>query len=59
MVLYYKQQLYRDILNVTITVWYMIFAFVSGWAIRLGWNDLIHFLIVEIFAINLCYLVNN
>lgn len=59
MIVYYKQQLYRDIVTVTITLWYMLIGFVSNWAIILGWEELIKFVIVQIFAINLCYLVNK
>lgn len=59
MIVYYKQQLYRDIVTVTITLWYMLIGFVSNWAIMLGWEELIKFVIVQIFAINLCYLVNK
>ncbi len=59
MIVYYKQQLYRDIVTVTITLWYMLIGFVSNYAIMLGWEELIKFVIVQIFAINLCYLVNK
>lgn len=38
MIVYYKQQLYRDIVTVTITLWYMLIGFVSNYAIMLGWE---------------------
>ncbi len=38
MIVYYKQQLYRDVVTVTITLWYMLIGFVSNWAIILGWE---------------------
>lgn len=37
----------------------MLIGFVSNYAIMLGWEELIKFVIVQIFSINLCYLVNK
>lgn len=59
MVIYHIQQLYRDILTVTITLFYLVLVYVSIYAIELGWENIIKFLVIQIYAIKLSYLFNK
>lgn len=59
MIVYYKQQLYRDIVAVNVTAVYLLLMCLAAYAINLGWENVIKFIILQIYAIKLSYFLNN
>lgn len=59
MIVYYKQQLYRDIVNVNVTIFYVVLMSVGVYAVKMGWENVMKFIIIQVYAVKLAYFLNK
>ena len=51
--------LHRNMLFISLTVYYVLFLFLSGYLVSYGWKKISFYLIVQTYGIELCYLTSN
>jgi hypothetical protein len=51
--------LHRNMLFISLTVYYVLFLFLSGYIVSYGWKKISFYLIVQTYGIELCYLTSN
>jgi len=51
--------LHRNMLFISLTVYYVLFLFFSGYIVNYGWKKISFYLIVQTYGIELCYLTSN
>ena len=59
MIRYYKQQLYRDVVNVNVTIIYVGVVVVAVYAVEMGWENVVKFVVVQMYAVKMAYLLNK
>jgi hypothetical protein len=53
-----KTILHRNVLFIALTIFYLLFLFLSGYIVNYGWKKISFFLIVQTYGIELCYLTS-
>lgn len=54
-----KTILHRNVLFISLTIYYLLFLFLSGYLVRYGWKKISFYLIVQAYGIELCYLTSS
>lgn len=53
-----KTVLHRNVLFISLTVYYLLLLFLSGYIVSYGWKKISFYLIVQTYGIELCYLTS-
>ena len=54
-----KTVLHRNVLFIALTIYYLLFLFLSGYLVHYGWKKISFYIIVQVYGIELCYLTNS
>ncbi len=56
--IFYKTQLHRNVIFISLTGLYFLFSFCSGYVMDYGWKKIIYYVIIQAYGVNLAYLTN-